>query len=191
MQIINLSEDERLLRETAVLLREGFSHLHSSPWNDPQAALDEVRASLRPDSINRVALDESGKVIGWIAAIPLYGGHVWEIHPLVVASAWRGQGIGRRLVEDLEKLAAERGGLTLWVGADDEEERTSLGGVDLYPEPLTHLACIRNLKRHPYTFYQRLGFVLAGVLPDANGLGKPDIFLARRISPPAKDTLPA
>ncbi len=152
MQIVHLSEDERLLREAADLLREGFSHLRSSPWNDPQAALDEVRASLRPDSIHRVALDESGKVIGWIAASPLYGGRVWEIHPLVVAAAWRGQGIGRRLVEDLEKLAAERGGLTLWVGADDEDERTSLGGVDLYPEPLTHLAHIRNLKHHPYTF---------------------------------------
>lgn len=33
------------------------------------------------------------------------------------------------------------------------------------------------------SFHVRLGFVVAGVLPDANGRGKPDIFLAKRVSP--------
>jgi aminoglycoside 6'-N-acetyltransferase I len=189
MRIVDLNSEERLLHEAAVLLREGFSHMRQSPWSDPQAALAEARASLRPDGISRVALDEDGHVIGWIAAAPLYNGYVWEIHPLVVAGDRRGKGIGRKLVQDVEQLAAARGGVTLWVGTDDEDERTSLGGVDLYPDPLAHLAHIRNLKHHPYTFYQRLGFVLAGVLPDANGFGKPDIFLARRISPATEDTL--
>jgi aminoglycoside 6'-N-acetyltransferase I len=41
---------------------------------------------------------------------------------------------------------------------------------------------IRNLGGHPYEFYQRVGFTIAGVLPDANGPGKPDIFLAKRIN---------
>ena len=34
---------------------------------------------------------------------------------------------------------------------------------------------------HPFAFYRKLGFVLAGVLPDANGRGKPDIFMAKRL----------
>jgi aminoglycoside 6'-N-acetyltransferase I len=34
---------------------------------------------------------------------------------------------------------------------------------------------------HPFGFYRRLGFVLVGVLPDANGPGRPDIFLAKRL----------
>lgn len=182
MQIVDLDSEERLLSEAADLLREGFSHMRQSPWSDPQAALAEARASLRPEGISRVALDEESNVIGWVAAAPLYNGYVWEIHPLVVASDWRGQGIGAKLVQDVERLAAARGGVTLWVGTDDEDERTTLGGIDLYPDPLAHLTRIRNLKRHPYTFYQRLGFVLAGVLPDANGFGKPDIFLAKRIT---------
>lgn len=40
---------------------------------------------------------------------------------------------------------------------------------------------MRNFKRHPYEFYQKCGFALVGVLPDANGPGRPDVFLARRI----------
>ena len=40
---------------------------------------------------------------------------------------------------------------------------------------------IRNLRDHPYEFYLRVGFRIAGVLPDANGRGKPDIFLAKRV----------
>ena len=31
----------------------------------------------------------------------------------------------------------------------------------------------------PYEFYQKLGFVVVGVLPDATGPGKPGIFLAK------------
>ena len=44
-----------------------------------------------------------------------------------------------------------------------------------------HVARIRNLKGHPYEFYQKLGYVIVGVIPDANGPGKPDIIMARRI----------
>ena len=58
---------------------------------------------------------------------------------------------------------------------------TSLAGVDLFPDPLAHLAAIRNYNGHPYEFYRKVGFAIAGVLPDANGLGKPDIFLAKSV----------
>jgi len=39
---------------------------------------------------------------------------------------------------------------------------------------------IRNLHGHPYEFYEKLGYTVVGVLPDANGPGKPDIFMAKR-----------
>jgi Beta-lactamase len=74
-----------------------------------------------------------------------------------------------------------RGGSTIYLGADDENDRTSLGGVDLYLDPLGVAARIQKLGRHPFEFYRKVGFVIVGVLPDANGFGKPDIFMAKRV----------
>lgn len=28
-------------------------------------------------------------------------------------------------------------------------------------------------------FYQKMGFAIVGVMPDANGIGKPDIYIAK------------
>ncbi len=39
---------------------------------------------------------------------------------------------------------------------------------------------------HLYGFYQRVGYTIVGVLPDANGFGRPDIFMAKRIVPLAE-----
>jgi aminoglycoside 6'-N-acetyltransferase I len=121
-------------------------------------------------------------VIGWVGGIRQYDGQVWELHPLAVSAAARGQGVARALVKDLEAIVKARGGVTLWLGTDDEDNQTSLGGVDLYPNVWEHITRIQNLRAHPFEFYQKLGFVIVGVLPDANGLGKPDIFMAKRVS---------
>ena len=98
----------------------------------------------------------------------------------VVTGAARG--IGRALVADLEVQVRERGGLTMLLGSDDEDDMTTLSGVELYPDIWPHVANIRNLRGHPFEFYQKCGFVIVGVVPDANGLGKPDILMAKRIA---------
>ena len=105
----------------------------------------------------------------------------WEVHPLAVHPDHQRRGVGRALLADLEALVRERGGLTLFLGADDEAARTSLGGADLYPEPLAALAALTDRGGHPFRFYQRCGFSLVGVVPDANGRGKPDILMAKRV----------
>jgi aminoglycoside 6'-N-acetyltransferase I len=65
---------------------------------------------------------------------------------------------------------------------------TTLAGVNLYPDVWEHVAQIKNLRGHPYEFYQKLGFVIVGVLPDANGPGKPDIYMAKPLHrPPTAD----
>ena len=35
---------------------------------------------------------------------------------------------------------------------------------------------------HPAGFYMRQGFEIVGLIPDANGPGKPDILMAKRVS---------
>ena len=177
------ADDEDLVREAAAMLVREFAEHWPKAWPSIGPAIDDVREVLGPGRICRAALsDESGHLTGWIAGTPTYDGHVWELHPLVVSGEWRGRGIGAALVEDLARLARERGGLTLWVGSDDEDDMTSLAGVDLYDGLFDRLRGIRNLKGHPYEFYQKLGFSIVGAIPDANGYGKPDILLAKRLS---------
>ncbi len=182
MQIVDLRpDDERAIQQAATLLVEGFKEHWPDAWPDMETALEEVRRALEPDKICRAAIDDDGAVLGWIGGLSGYGGKVWELHPLVVAPEHQGKGIGRALVADLERLVRDRGGLTLQLGSDDVDNMTTLGGVDLYPNVLEHLAGLRNLRRHPYEFYRKLGFAVVGVVPDANGFGKPDILMAKRV----------
>jgi len=182
MHIVDLcTDDETAIQQAAALLVEGFKEHWPDAWPDLESALEEVREALGPGKICRAALDDDGKVLGWIGGQSGYRGRVWELHPLVVDPAHQGRGIGRALVADLERQVRDRGGLTLQLGTDDVENQTTLGGVDMYPNVLEHLASIRNLRRHPYEFYQKLGFAVVGVVPDANGFGNPDILMAKRV----------
>lgn len=173
--------DDRVLAAVADLLVAAFAVHWPDAWPTHADALAEVRASLAPEHLSRVARDDTGTVLGWIGAAPQYDGHVWELHPLAVLPARQGQGIGRALVRDLEQRVRDRGGLTILLGTDDEDGMTSLAGVDLYPNVWQHLATIKNLRRHPYEFYTKLGFAIVGVVPDANGRGKPDILMAKAV----------
>lgn len=180
-EIITLSaERSDLVERTAKLLYESFEH-RSAAWPDLDSACREVHVALEPHRISRVAVTPSGEVVGWIGGIPGYDGHVWELHPLVVDARYRRRGIGRALVQDLEVTIAARGALTLWVGADDENHETTLADVDLYRNLPDALRDVRNFGDHPLDFYRRVGFQVIGVMPDANGPGKPDIFLGKRV----------
>jgi aminoglycoside 6'-N-acetyltransferase I len=182
MEIIDLTaENTRAVEQIAELLLEGFGDTGSTAWRTVEAATAEVTESLETGRISRFAIAESGDVLGWIAGIPQYDGNVWELHPLVVGRAWRRQGVGRRLISDLENQVAARGGGTVLVSTDDENDRTTLGGMDLYPDVLEKLRSVRNRGSHPFEFYLRVGYHVVGVIPDANGFGKPDILMAKRV----------
>jgi aminoglycoside 6'-N-acetyltransferase I len=178
MHIVDLdSNHQEMIAQTANLLVVGFKH----SWPDMRSALVEVHDCLQPDKINRIALGSNQLVVGWIGGQSAYDGHVWELHPLVVHPDFQGQGIGQALVHDFEKLVKTRGGITIYLGTDDDDYKTSLASVNVYPNVLEHLSKIKNLNRHPYVFYQKVGFVIVGMIPDANGLGKPDIIMAKRV----------
>jgi len=181
MKIIDLkNEDKEIIRQTASILYESFKNITKS-WEYIDLAIDEVYESIGEDKISRVALNEQNEVIGWIGARSMYDGNVWELHPLVVKEEYRGKGIGRSLVKDLEDNVKELGGLTIWLGTDDENNSTSLSNNNLYKNLYEKIVNIKNYKNHPFEFYQKLGFIIVGVMPDANGVGKPDIFMAKSV----------
>ena len=178
-----LPDNASAVEHCATLLYEVFMEHHPATWPDMASARTEVEEFFAEGRISRIAVDGDGTVIGWVGAIRAYDGFAWELHPLVVRPEQQRRGLGRRLVTDIEARVREQGGVTIWLGTDDEDNQTSLGGIELYDDVLGHLARIRNLNDHPYEFYRKVGFTIVGVLPDANGFGKPDIFMAKRIRP--------
>lgn len=171
--------DEVAIAQVARIVVDAFRG-YTPSWPDLASAEAEVRESFAEDRFSLVAR-EGDVVLGWIGGIKEYDGHAWELHPLAVHPAHHGEGVGRALVAALEQQVTARGATTLYLGTDDENGRTSLSDTDLYPDPLKRLASIENPGRHPYEFYLACGFSIVGVIPDANGPGKPDILMAKRL----------
>lgn len=138
------------IAQAAALLHRVFAPQDS--WTTLAEAEEEVAEMLAPDRILRAALAD-GEVIGWNGGIPCYDGNVWELHPLLVAPEWQGQGVGAALVQDFEGLVRAKGGLTIQLGTDDVTGATSLCGIDLYTDTWEKIRTIRNLNRHPFEFY--------------------------------------
>ncbi len=175
-------EDSRYIEQITLFCPPAFLNMAPDYMQSPDEVREEIADSFADDRISRVAIHaETNIAVGWIGGILAYDPYAWELHPLVVDPAYQGQGIGRALVTDLEAQVKLRGGMTIYLGSDDQLGMTSLGGVDLYPNPLEHLLQIKNLKRHPYEFYQKCGFVFTGIVPDANGFGKPDLLMSKRV----------
>ena len=183
MKIITLTkENDALVQQAAQLLMDAFREHWVDAWPTLEEGLQEVHEMLETERICRAAIDEDNNLLGVIGGIPQYDGHVWELHPLAVQPAMQGRGIGKLLVEDLEQQVHLRGGLTITLGSDDEDNMTSLSDVDLYENLWEKIRDVRNFKRHPYEFYQKMGYVITGIVPDANGIGKPDIILSKKVA---------
>ena len=182
MQIIDLKPDQhQAIAQGAEVLSLAFAkHWHGS-WTEHADGIAELQTMTNGENFCRVALIHD-RVVGLIGGIPAYDGHVWELHPLAVHPDFQGRGVGRALVEDFERCVIARGGLTIQLGSDDVDNMTSLSNVDLYDNLLDKIANIQNFKNHPYSFYQKMGYCIIGVIPDANGIGKPDILLGKRVT---------
>jgi aminoglycoside 6'-N-acetyltransferase I len=166
------------LDDAARVLRAGFAHFGHA-FSEPGEAEAEVQSFLDDPDRHALAALGDGEVLGWIGWVVSHD-FAWELHPLVVRPDLQRRGVGARLVQALEAEAAKAGVLTIWLGSDDDYGGTNLHGVELYPDVLAHAADVRQIDRHPVDFYRRLGFQVVGLIPDANGPGKPDIFMAKR-----------
>lgn len=185
-EIVNLNDASELQRqEAARILQVALAHAPSA-WKTASTAYAEVKTFVgNPERIGLLAV-EGDALRGWIGAIR-HTRFAWELHPLVVDPAFQRQGWGTRLVTALEQTAGAEGVITLWLGSDDDFGGTSLYGQDLYPDVLHKLADLHATRGHPFTFYQRLGYTVTGVLPDVDGPGKHDIIMAKRLNPAMPD----
>jgi aminoglycoside 6'-N-acetyltransferase I len=181
--IVDLAPQPAQIREqVARLARRALSHMAPDYLTTLEAGLEEIVYLDETGHISRVALDDAtGEALGWVGGLPTYPPHTWELHPLAVKPEAQGRGIGRALVADLEAQVAARGGITVQLGSDDQVGQTSLFGADLYTDVLGALARITTHDNHPYVFYLKCGYSIVGVIPDANGYGRPDILLAKRV----------
>ena len=173
--------DSIMIDELADLTYEA-SKMHAPDWL-PTAADARLRVlqAAAPDRINRVLLNPDAKALGWIGVTPINHGRIWELHPLAVAPAEQGKGYGKTLVDEVERLAQARGVLGLLVGTSDETGATPLYGVDLYQNPCELLNRLTGAEQHAVTFWRKVGFTVVGVVPDAEGRGRPGITLAKRV----------
>jgi aminoglycoside 6'-N-acetyltransferase I len=179
--IDDLGTQSDLIREqAAALLVEGFDEPRGWPTLD--LAREEVALVLR-EGVARAAV-EGATLLGWIGGLPEYAGRVWELHPMVVHRGYRRRGVGHALVTAFEAEACRRGALTATLGTDDDSGMTSLADIDLYDDVPLHIAGLQDLGRgHPFLFYRKLGYIVTGVMPDANGRGRPDIYMSKRLRP--------
>lgn len=180
VKIVDLAtQPERIREQAAALLVEHFDEPRG--WPSLALAREEV-VSVVGAGFARAML-EGAELLGWIGGLPQYQGRVIELHPIVVRREHRRRGIGRELVAAFEAEATRRGALTVTLGTDDDSGMTSLARVDLYRDLRRHIADVRDLGRgHPFAFYRRLGFVVTGVMPYANGPGLPDIYMSKPVA---------
>ena len=183
VRLVDLSPDDAPLVEALVGLSVRAAAVHSPAWlPTPERARAEILEVARGPGVARAVL-EDGVPGGWAGAAPT-DETAWEVHPLLVDPGRHGGGLGRRLVADVERLAAAAGALTMSVSTGDDVRATTIGGTDLWADPLGALArldVVDTRAGHAFRFWQKAGYRVVGVLPDAEGVGVPSILLAKSL----------
>ena len=157
------------------LMMKAFPHAYSDIEETREELVELSKSCL-------LGFYDKGKLVGMIGGMPQYGETGWELHPLCVKKDVQKKGIGRQLMHAFESHVKQLGGCIVYLGTDDEHFRTSLSeDVDLFDNPFYHIENIKNYLDHPFSFYQKVGYTIVGIIPDANGPRKPDIIMAKRL----------
>ena len=175
-KIIDMNKSPERIQSAAEILFSVFQEIIPLSWPSFQSALEEVNECLEDGRIC-LGLCVDDELIGWAGLREQYE-KTWELHPIVISQEYQGQGWGKILLEVLEKRAIQEGIEGILLGTDDETFRTSLSQKELSGDNLfSEVQNIKNLNHHPYEFYQSCGYTIVGVIPNANGKNKPDIWM--------------
>ena len=157
MKILTLLPDnDPPIQQAAQLLVDAFREHWLNAWPTLMGGTQGTARNAESERICRAAVDEQGRLMGIIGGIPAYDGHVWELHPRSSA-VFAGQGIGKALVEDFRGTGSRQGRLTITLGSDDEDNMTSLSGVDLYENLWEKKSGIFALKIPSFWFLSKDG----------------------------------
>lgn len=179
--IIDIAEEPGYRSTAAKILMETFMDKGISAWPDMPSAMQEVDECVAKPNIC-IGLLLGDVLAGWVGLRPLYK-KTWELHPLVVVPHHQGKGIGRVLVRELEKKARASGIIGVVLGTDDEHHKTSISQVQITEENIfEEMKKISNINRHPYEFYKKCGYMIVGIVPNANGMNKPDIWMWKNLA---------
>ena len=176
----NINESEDTKKQAAEILFRTFTEINKDAWPDIESALTEVDECVFEQNIC-IGIKNGNELAGWVGLREMYP-VTWELHPLAVKKEFQGKGYGKILINELEKIARDKGIIGIFAGSDDETYSTSLSETDITKENIfNEIINIRNKKKHPYEFYQKCGYNIIGIIPNANGDRKPDILLWKDI----------
>jgi len=177
--ICNIDESLQTMELAEKVLLDTFIGSGMWPDLDKKEAAETVDKSILAGICIGIKVDN--QLIGWAGLRPMYK-KTWELHPLAVLPQYQNKGYGRILIDEIVKTARQKGVIGIFAGSDDETGKTSLSEKEITEENIfEEIKNIRNNKKHPYEFYKKCGFIITGILPNANGPGKPDIFLWKDI----------
>jgi len=178
--ICNIGESKTTKTQAAEILYKTFTGINKDAWPDMESALTEVDECLEEPNVC-IGIKIGDELIGWVGLRPMYK-TTWELHPMVVKKEFWGKGYGKILLDELERIALNKYISGIFLGSDDETFSTSLSDKEIKTENIfNEIVNIKNYKNHPYEFYQKCGYTIIGVVPNANGDRKPDIFMWKDI----------
>jgi len=184
---INESEDTK--KQAAEILFKTFTEINKDAWPDMESALEEVNECVTEPNIC-IGIKTGNELTGWVGLRPMYE-LTWELHPMVIKKEFQGKGYGKILLNELERIALEKGVIGVFAGSDDETYSTSLSDKEITAGNIfEEIINIKNYKNHPYEFYKKCGYCIIGIIPNANGDRKPDILLWKDIRKNKQSTTP-
>ena len=164
------------MEQAAKILLEAFPTAGMWPDIDEKQALETLNECIADGNIC-LGIKINAKLIGWTGLRPMYE-KTWELQPMAICTEFQGKGYGKILLNEMERIAREKGIIGIFVGSDDETDKTSLSEKEITGENiLEEIKNIKNYKNHPFEFYIKCGYSIVGIIPNANGPKKPDILL--------------